>query len=149
LPTKVVEEAFVTWVLIVLTLVVLATLAMRRAPLWQWAAAALVLALLSRIGWGVAPFAADLPGLIEVFLPGVVLAVLSIVAVRRAVISKPVYGAVKTMLPKVSRTEQEALDAGTVGWDAELFSGKPDWDKLLKVKKTELTAEEQAMLSAR
>ena len=135
-----------TWILIVLALIGFATLAMRRAPLWQWAAAALVIGLLSRIGWGVAPFAGDAPGLIEVFLPGIVLAVLSIVAVRRAVISKPVYGAVKTMLPKVSRTEQEALDAGTVGWDAELFPGKPDWDKLLKIKKAELTAEEQAFL---
>ena len=31
----------------------------------------------------------------------------------------------------MSQTEQEALDAGTVWWDGELFSGKPDWNKLL------------------
>jgi acyl-CoA dehydrogenase len=135
-----------TLILIIVALIAFATLAMRQAPLWQWAGAALVLGLLSRIGWGGAPFAADLPGLIEVFLPGVVLAVLAIPAVRRAAISAPVYRIVKTILPRVSRTEQEALDAGTVGWDAELFSGKPRWDKLLKVRKAVLTAEEQAFL---
>ena len=130
--------------LIVVALVAAAWLAMRRSPLWQWAVAALVIGFLSRIGWGQSPFAADLPGLIEVFLPGVILAVLAIPAARIAVISKPVYGAVKASLPKVSRTEQEALDAGTVGWDAELFSGKPDWSKLLDIRKAELSAEEQA-----
>jgi acyl-CoA dehydrogenase len=37
----------------------------------------------------------------------------------------------RSKLPKISATEQEALDAGTVGWDGELFSGKPNWQKLL------------------
>ncbi len=58
----------------------------------------------------------------------------------------PAYGLVKSILPRVSRTEQEALDAGTVGWDAELFSGKPRWDKLLSIRKPTLTPEEQAFL---
>ncbi len=38
-----------------------------------------------------------------------------------------------SVLPQVSQTEQEALDAGTVWWDGELFSGRPDWNKLLAV----------------
>ena len=115
----------ITLLLIVVALVAAAWLAMRRSPLWQWAVAALVIGFLSRIGWGQSLFAADLPGLIEVFLPGVILAVLAIPAARIAVISKPVYGAVKASLPKVSRTEQEALDAGTVGWDACAWATLP------------------------
>ena len=58
----------------------------------------------------------------------------------------PAFRMVKKILPPVSPTEQEALDAGTVGWDAELFGGEPDWDKLLAVRPMTLTAEEQAFL---
>ena len=36
------------------------------------------------------------------------------------------------MMPKISDTEQAALDAGTTWWDKELFSGKPNWDQLLE-----------------
>ncbi|MGH8711919.1 MAG: acyl-CoA dehydrogenase, partial [Burkholderiales bacterium] len=50
------------------------------------------------------------------------------------------------VLPQVSQTEREALDAGTVWWDGDLFSGKPDWRKLLAVPKPQLTPEEQAFL---
>ena len=131
-----------TLLLIAIAIVAFATLAMRQSPLWQWAAAALVVGLLSRIGFG----AWDLPGLIEVFLPGVVLGLLSVPDIKRAAVITPAYGFVKSILPRVSRTEQEALDAGTVGWDAELFSGRPQWNKLLGVKKLTLTAEEQAFI---
>ena len=135
-----------TLVLIILTVVAFGVLAMRQAPIWQWALAAFILALLSRVGWGMSPFAGDWPGLVEVFLPAVILGLLSIPEIRRRVITRPAYGMVKSMLPRVSRTEQEALDAGTVGWDAELFSGKPNWDKLFEVPKGHLTDEEQAFL---
>jgi acyl-CoA dehydrogenase len=50
------------------------------------------------------------------------------------------------MLPAMSDTEREALEAGTVWWDGELFTGKPDWSKLLSAKAPQLTAEEQAFL---
>jgi acyl-CoA dehydrogenase len=53
---------------------------------------------------------------------------------------------VKRMLPRVSETERAALDAGTIGFDAELFSGQPDWNKLRAVPPITLTAEEQAFL---
>lgn len=52
----------------------------------------------------------------------------------------------KKFLPKLSETEKEALASGTVGWDAELMSGRPDWSKLFKYEKAELTQEEQAFL---
>jgi acyl-CoA dehydrogenase len=132
--------------LVVIAIVAVAALAMRQSPLWQWACAALVIGLLSRIGVAGGGFAGDLPGFIEVFLPGVVLALLSVPAIKRAAVITPAYGFVKSILPRVSRTEQEALDAGTVGWDAELFSGRPRWNKLFAVKKLTLTAEEQAFL---
>jgi len=135
------------WLMIIISLAALATLAMRRAPLWQWAVTALVLGFLSRIGiFNGGSFAGDLPGLIEVFLPGIVLALLCVGEIRRAVVTGPAYGFVKSVLPRVSRTEQEALDAGTVGWDAELFSGKPQWEKLSGIPKGRLSDEEQAFL---
>jgi acyl-CoA dehydrogenase len=65
---------------------------------------------------------------------------------RRAVITKPIFGIYKKILPQVSQTEQEALDAGSIWWDADLFSGRPDWDKLLAYPQAKLTAEEQAFL---
>ena len=46
----------------------------------------------------------------------------------------------------MSQTEKEAIDAGTVWWDADLFSGKPDWEKLLAIPAPKLSAEEQAFL---
>ena len=50
------------------------------------------------------------------------------------------------MLPPMSDTEREALEAGTVWWDGELFTGGPDWNKLLSAKAPKLTAEEQAFI---
>ena len=50
------------------------------------------------------------------------------------------------LLPSMSQTEKEALEAGTVWWDGELFTGAPRWEKLLAAKPPQLTAEEQAFL---
>ena len=50
------------------------------------------------------------------------------------------------MLPSMSQTEKEALEAGTVWWDGELFTGKPEFEKLLASKAPQLTAEEQAFI---
>src|SRR5512140_1716306 len=50
---------------------------------------------------------------------------------RRVTVSALMLGFFRRALPRVSQTEQEALDAGTVWWDGELFSGNPDWNKLL------------------
>ena len=52
----------------------------------------------------------------------------------------------RRILPDMSQTEREAIDAGTVWWDADLFSGRPDWDKLLAVRAPRLSPEEQAFL---
>jgi len=54
--------------------------------------------------------------------------------------------AFKKTMPPLSSTEKEALASGTVGWDGELMSGRPDWSKLFKYEKAQLSAEEQAFL---
>jgi len=76
----------------------------------------------------------------------VIAAVLNIPALRRAVISDRILAIYRRILPDMSQTEKEAIDAGTVWWDADLFSGKPDWDKLLAVPEPRLSSEEQAFL---
>lgn len=65
---------------------------------------------------------------------------------RRRVVSGTVLKIFRKVLPQISATEQEAIDAGTVWWDGELFSGQPDWDKLLAFPKCGLKADEQAFL---
>lgn len=65
---------------------------------------------------------------------------------RCLVVSNPLLKIFREALPQISQTEQEALDAGTIWWDGELFSGKPDWDKLLAYPKPQLSAEEKAFL---
>ncbi|MNZ54643.1 Acyl-coenzyme A dehydrogenase [compost metagenome] len=65
---------------------------------------------------------------------------------RRKVFSGPLFGWFKRTLPAMSQTEREAIDAGTVWWDGELFSGRPDWNTLLGYSKAELSEEEQAFI---
>ncbi|MEP7239656.1 MAG: acyl-CoA dehydrogenase [Devosia sp.] len=122
-------------------------LAMHRAPLWQWAAGLAALALLTRLGWDSGMVVhADAIGWVAAFIPAAVVGLLAVTPIRRAVVTAPAYRLVKSILPRVSRTEQEALDAGTVGWDAELFSGRPRWEKLLRIRKPTLSADERAFL---
>jgi acyl-CoA dehydrogenase len=65
---------------------------------------------------------------------------------RRAFLSNHVLAIFRKILPDMTQTEKDAIDAGTVWWDADLFSGKPDWNKLLAIPTPRLTAEEQAFL---
>lgn len=77
---------------------------------------------------------------------GVIAAVLNLTPLRRAVFTGPVFTIFKKITPAMSQTEQEAINAGTVWWDRDLFSGKPDWNRLLSFPDPKLTAEEQAFL---
>jgi acyl-CoA dehydrogenase len=72
--------------------------------------------------------------------------VVNLPALRRALITDRVLAIYRRILPDMSSTEKEAINAGTVWWDADLFSGKPDWDKLLAFPVPRLSAEEQAFL---
>lgn len=47
----------------------------------------------------------------------------------------------------MSETEREAIEAGDVWWDADLFAGDPDWSKLLAIPPATLSADEQAFLA--
>jgi acyl-CoA dehydrogenase len=89
-----------------------------------------------------------MPGALGLFawLPILILAALSVPAIRRRLLIEPAFALLKGVLPKISETEREALDAGTVGFDAEIFSGEPDWEKLRAVPPIVLTKEEQAFL---
>jgi acyl-CoA dehydrogenase len=71
---------------------------------------------------------------------------LNIKAVRRLLFSNNVYGVMKKLMPTISQTEQEALDAGDVWWEAELFSGKPDFDVIRRLPPPTLTDEEKAFI---
>src|SRR5450759_197978 len=71
---------------------------------------------------------------------------LGIPFMRRNVVSSAVFKIFRKILPQISATEQEAINAGTVWWDGDLFSGNPDWDKLLAFPKYGLSVREQAFL---
>lgn len=60
--------------------------------------------------------------------------------------SGPMFDWFKKVLPPISDTERDAIDAGSVWWDGELFSGRPNWDTLLGYPKATLTVEEQAFI---
>jgi acyl-CoA dehydrogenase len=76
----------------------------------------------------------------------VIAAVLNLYPLRRAAISNRIYTVFQRILPPMSVTEREALDAGTVWWEADLFRGEPDWKKLLALPRPQLSADEQAFL---
>ncbi|WP_338697171.1 acyl-CoA dehydrogenase [Bradyrhizobium sp. 26S5] len=65
---------------------------------------------------------------------------------RRDFITKPIFSWARGVLPTMSDTEREALEAGDVWWDADLFTGNPDWSKLLTFAPAKLTDEENAFL---
>ena len=121
-------------------LVGLLALAYLRAPAWAAAVlaiAGLILAPVAGVGWSVTALFA---------IAAIAFTVLAIHPLRRAVISAPLFSWFKTVLPAMSATEKEALDAGTVWWDAELFSGRPDWKQLFDMPPPRLSDEEQAFI---
>ena len=67
-------------------------------------------------------------------------------SLRQSLLTVPIFALYKKVLPQMSDTEREALEAGTVWWDGDLFSGKPDWNKWLNVPRAKLSAEEQAFI---
>lgn len=127
----------ISWLL--LLLVAFGVLAYRRSSLAVWTGAAVILLLAGQLAGG---------GL--VLWPWVALAVVALVlnlkSVRRPVLSKPLFKWFRSVLPPMSATEKDAIDAGTVWWDAELFSGRPNWNELLRTPRSELNDEERAFL---
>ncbi len=119
------------------------TLAYRQAPLWLWTAAGFVtLWLVSRIASG--PITALVWLLWAMWLA---VSLLNVPELRRRFVSRPALDLFRNLLPRISQTEQEALDAGTIWWDADLFSGRPDWRRLHDVPPPSLSPEETEFLS--
>ena len=118
-------------------------LAYLKAPLSiATAASGIGLLVLSNVGQGV------LSGLLIVaaWLTWAVMLLLNFGDLRRRYLTAPVLAFFRKSLPTMSQTERDALDAGTVWWDAELFSGRPDWKRLLSAPAPRLSPEEQSFL---
>jgi len=73
-------------------------------------------------------------------------AVLLVTPLRMRLLSAPLLAVYRRVLPEMSQTEREALEAGTVWWEAELFSGQPDWHRMLSFHPPGLTPGEQAFV---
>ncbi|MNU56553.1 Acyl-coenzyme A dehydrogenase [compost metagenome] len=116
------------------------TLVQARMTIWSVAAAAWITA-----GWG-AELIAPTTAAIMAGIAAPVLLLLTLTPLRRAVLSRPAMAGFRRIMPKMSPTEQAAVEAGGVWWDAELFAGKPDWKRLLATPAPVLTPEEQSFL---
>ncbi len=117
-------------------------LAFFRASIWSWLLALIVFIPIVAIQ---SQLSADV-FLVVIIVLATVVAILGIPVLRRLLVSSFILKIFRQILPQVSQTEQEALDAGTVWWDGELFSGHPDWNKLLHYPKPNLTPAEQSFL---
>jgi len=71
---------------------------------------------------------------------------LNISAFRQNVISRPLMKVYRGIMPEMSSTEKEAIEAGTTWWEADLFAGNPNWKKLHNYPVARLSADEQAFL---
>lgn len=129
-----------TW--LILLLIILSVLA--------YISASIHLATLVIAGW-LGVYSLSVESGILVFLLWVIFDIvfipLNFPAIRKLLFSRPIFKLMKPMLPQMSQTEREALEAGNTWWDAELFSGNPDWKVLLDLPAPKLSAEEQAFLN--
>ena len=77
----------------------------------------------------------------------VIFSILNVLPWRQRLLSRHLLAFYRKVMPSMSRTEREALAAGTVTWEGDLFRGAPDWNKLLQLAKPVLTAEEEAFIA--
>lgn len=124
------------WASVGTALIVLMTFAYTGAPLWLWAIAGYAALIgLDAHNW--------------VFIAYTAIAFLfNIKPIRRNLLSAPIMKLMDVLnfLPTISETEQTAIDAGTVWVDGELFSGKPNFKRILEESYPELTKDEQDFL---
>jgi acyl-CoA dehydrogenase len=126
----------------VATVAVLMVLAYFQAPIVLWTIAAGIMTAT----WASALQLSMQANAVLVFLFILLAPVACVPAVRRRLFSDHVLAIFRRILPDMTQTEKDAIDAGTVWWDADLFSGKPDWNKLLAIPAPKLSAEEQAFV---
>jgi acyl-CoA dehydrogenase len=123
-------------------LAVVGILAYWRASLWIWSVVIgltlLLLTTYSRVS-------------IFVFLPCWILFIISVLFVtckkyRLLYFTRPLMKNLQKHMPAISKTEQEAIEAGDVWWEKDLFGGQPQWKKLLAIPAPRLTPEEEAFI---
>jgi len=122
------------WLTLVVTALAAWALGYFSAPVWIWTLAAAAVLWLGGAGlsWWIAG--------------GVLALIVNIALLRRALITAPLLKVVRGILPQMSQTEREALEAGTVWWEGELFSGQPDWARLQALPVPRLSDDEQAFV---
>lgn len=120
-------------------------LAYYKAPLFAWCLA--VLAGLFALEWFIGP-----PVFLSLILwlsAILVMILLNIPSYRMRFFSRPLFHWFKSVLPPISATERDAIDAGDVAFEAELFQGSPQWKNLFSKTKPELTKEELEFLETK
>ncbi len=124
-----------TWIVVIVAFFALLTaLSYFSAPVWLWAVASVIALVVINAHW------------ILLLIVLAICAVGGIPALRKKIISSFALEKVKKVIPPLSSTEQAAIDAGTVWWDAEIYSGQPDWHKFSSFPAPKLTEEEQVFL---
>ena len=84
--------------------------------------------------------------LVAVLVAAAGVVVLGVPAIRRHLLGRPAMAVLRPLLPRIGDTERAALDAGTVWWDRELFSGRPRWRMLIDFTPRPLSERERAFL---
>ncbi len=125
-------------VLVVLSL----TLLYRGRGYWAW----LIPGGLALVAWWLDGVSSPTPFRVVVGVFAGLAVVVGVPALRRALVSRWVMRLIGPFLPRIGETERIALDAGTVWWDRDLFSGNPDWQKLLAFTPRGLSEQERAFL---
>ena len=125
-----------------LALIVFLTLMFLGRGFFAWAGAAAVWL----IGWRICGVASPLLFDVTAIVLTALALLCGVPAIRRTLITRNVMPIFAKVLPRLGETERIALEAGTVWFDADLFSGRPDWNKLLAFQPQKLTADEQAFL---
>ncbi|MGI1987912.1 acyl-CoA dehydrogenase FadE [Shewanella glacialipiscicola] len=123
---------------IIAMILVLGTLAYLRVSLLTTTIAA---AVVMTAGW-----ALDIVGPISWIVFLVIALPFNISAFRQNMISRPLMKVYRGIMPEMSTTEKEAIEAGTTWWEADLFAGNPNWKKLHNYPVARLSADEQAFL---
>jgi len=124
------------------SLVLMYTIARHRFPLRALVIASALFLVVFTLGggfslfWGLLVWAAFLTPALLLGVPGL----------RLQYLSRPLRARIRKVLPPMSETERAAIEAGSVWWEAELFRGNPDWDKLQGYEPPQLSAEEQAFI---
>ena len=128
-------------IITVLFIVAVLYLAYRRLPLFSFTIAFTVLLIAYSVLGRPAPL---WQGFLTLLL--ICFWLLNVRPLRITLISRPFMRAYRRLLPSMSDTERDALEAGTVWWEGELFTGNPDWRKLAAAPPPRLSAEEQAFI---